>query len=131
MFDVNEPAIGATVYMDNIPMDVQNSHTQRTDVRDALLFDFSNSKLFPFQLNDIMLERLDRNNGGNSIHASHSREQLSRQVSSPSSTNQEVHNFPNDIESAGVTVINGTSVKSRATTEAGGRHVVTMQQTEK
>lgn len=53
------------------------------------------------------------------MNASHSREQLSRQMSSP---NQEVRNFPNDIESA----VNGTSKRTE-----GGRHVVTMHQTEK
>lgn len=107
VFDVNEPGIGATVYMDNIPMDVQNKHTQRTD------------------LNDIMLERLDRAQDSNSMNASHSREQLSRQLSSPKS--QEMPNFPNDIEAA--VAVNGTSTKS-GRADQGGRHVVTMQQTE-
>ena len=60
------------------------------------------------------------------MNASHSREQLSRQLSSPKS--QEMPNFPNDIEAA--VAVNGTSTKS-GRADQGGRHVVTMQQTEK
>ena len=74
---------------------------------------------FSLQLNDIMLERLDNKDARNSANFSQSREQLSKQQTSP---NQEIQNFPNEIECG----VNGLK---RA--EGGGRHVVTMHQTEK
>jgi len=84
--------------MDNIPMDVQKKHSKKTD------------------LNDIRLERLDSKGSHNSGNVAHSREHLNRQLS----PNQEIQNFPNEIESG----VNGVRRVD------SGRHVTTMQQTE-
>lgn len=97
----NEPDASVMVYMDNIPMDVQTkNYSKKTD------------------FNDIRLERLDRKGSHNAANVSHSREQINRQIS----PNQEIQNFPNELESG----VNGV----KRPTESGGRHVVTMQQTE-
>lgn len=64
-----------------------------------------------------MLERLDKKDAHSSANVSHSRDHLNKQTS----PNQEIQNFPSEIESG----MNGVKRSE------GGRHVVTMHQTEK